>query len=341
MKKSVKIMYIGELSQHSRCMQRMRCLQDMGYEVKPVSTELTGKKKVLYKVLWKLRIPLDFLGVNKTILNSIDEYAVLLIEKGNTIYPSTLKRVRNSFPKVNIVSYSEDDMYAKHNRSIFYSLGLKYYHNVFTTKSYNVEELKNIGASKVIFVDKSYDEASHYPVEEEIINKYKLGSDVGFIGTFEINRAESILFLAQHGVKVRIWGTGWKSWIGKHKNIIIEDACLYGNKYRIGLCSTKINLCFLRKANRDLQTDRTMEIPACASFMLAERTLEHLRLFEEGKEAEYFDSNQELLDKIRYYLDHDNERKNIALKGRNRCINSGYSHRNRLNYMMRTIMSNK
>ena len=80
-----------------------------------------------------------------------------------------------------------------------------------------------------------------------------------------------------------------------HPNLVIENRPIYGEDYVKGLCATRINLCFLRKINRDLQTDRTMEIPACGAFMLAERTDEHLRLFAEGKEAAHFDSNEELL----------------------------------------------
>ena len=93
----------------------------------------------------------------------------------------------------------------------------------------------------------------------------------------------------------------------------------------------------LIKQNRDLQTTRTFEIPACGAFMLAERTDEHLRLFEEGKEAAYFGSEGELLDKVRYYLDHEGERKTIAAAGRKRCLDSGYSHHDRLKYMLRRI----
>jgi spore maturation protein CgeB len=197
-----------------------------------------------------------------------------------------------------------------------------------------------LGAKRVIFVDKTFDIHAHRPIPVSLHDVESLGGDVGFIGTYERERAESMLYLAANGVPVRVWGNRWRRWSRHHPNLLIENRPLNGDDYVKGLSATRINLGFLRKMNRALQTDRTMEIPACGAFMLAERTAEHRRLFEEGKEAAYFGSNEELLEKVRYYLHHEEERKKIAAAGRQRCLDSGYSHHERLKYML-TVATDK
>ena len=90
--------------------------------------------------------------------------------------------------------------------------------------------------------------------------------------------------------------------------------------------ASRINLAFLRKANRDQHTTRTFEIPACGGFELSERTDEVLSFFEEGKEIECFDSVEELKDKAAYYLEHETQRQRIAAAGLARVQRSPYSY---------------
>ena len=64
--------------------------------------------------------------------------------------------------------------------------------------------------------------------------------------------------------------------------------------------------------------------------MLAERTEEHERLFAPEMEADYFSSDDELIEKCRYYLENEDRRRAIAHNGYTRCVSSGYSNKCRL-----------
>jgi spore maturation protein CgeB len=124
-------------------------------------------------------------------------------------------------------------------------------------------------------------------------------------------------------------GPDWRRFGKSHPLLRISDTYVGDADYARVMSATKINLGFLRKLNRDLQTTRSIEIPACRAFMLAERTHEHGRLFEEGKEAEFFGDFDELLAKCRHYLTHDAQRRAIAAAGHRRC-HAGYSNVARL-----------
>jgi len=294
------------------------------------------------RALHKLGYPIDITGFNRRLRGMVDDRTdVLWVEKAPSLRPGVLRRIRRDHSGVSMVFFSEDDMYARHNQSAWFRACLPLYDVVFTTKSFNCDpgELPAMGARRVVFVDKAYDRNTHRPMDLTGDERRQLGADVGFIGTFETQRAERMLFLARNGVQVRIFGNGWSGWVGRHPNLLVENRPVLGDDYARAICATRINLCFLRKINRDLQTDRTPEIPACGAFMLAERTVEHSRLFAEDREAAYFDIDepQDLLDKVRWYLEHEDRRAAVAAAGRERCLRDGYSHHDRLQWMLAEV----
>jgi spore maturation protein CgeB len=87
---------------------------------------------------------------------------------------------------------------------------------------------------------------------------------------------------------------------------------------------------FLRRICPDEHTTRTFEIPACGSLLIADRSQEHQELFAEGVEAELFSDATELADKLRFYRAHPDACARLAAAGRERCLKSGYSYRQRL-----------
>ncbi len=342
----MKILFIGDLNEYGRSFQRYRTLVELENKVEAFSMVqvpfVPGVNKAGFfeRLFWKLKLPLDLIGVNKKIRQAVKsgKFDIVWIEKGNTIWPKTLRFIKKNQPQAKLVSVSEDDMYAKHNRSLYYNFGLKYYDVIFTTKVYNLTELKLLGAKRTeLFLD-SYDENVHRPMnlsDEDIKN---FACDVGFIGSFENDRAEKMLYLAEQGIKIVVWGNGWNNWVGKNQNLIIKNQPLYSDDYAKAISATKVNLCFLRKINRDEVTSRSVEIPACGGFMIAERTKRHKEFFEENKEAVFFDSNEELYEKIKKYLVNDEARCKISEAGRIRCIKSGYSIKNQLQIIIQKLI---
>jgi spore maturation protein CgeB len=264
---------------------------------------------------------------------------VVWLEKALTVGRAALQRLHQLQPEALVVGFSPDDMNARHNQSLQFLQALPHYDYFLTTKIYNVLELRERGCLRVRFVGNGYDPEAFRPVEPRPDDRERFGGDIGFMGSYERERAESLLFLAEQGLHVRVWGGGpWSRVPRRPPTLRLEHRPLLWDDFARACQSFKINLGFLRKVNRDLQTTRSVEIPACGGFMLAERTTEHLAMFREGEEAEFFDSNDELLEKCQRYLEDEPARKAIAARGRQRCIESGYSNEGRLREALTWIL---
>ena len=255
---------------------------------------------------------------------------VIWLEKALTIDARTVRELRRACPRACIIGFSPDDMSARHNQSAQFLDALPLYDAFLTTKSYNVAELAAAGCGNVMFVGNGYDPVAFRPVAISDDDRRRLGGDIGFIGSFEAARFETMQQLADAGLHVRVWGDGWEGVQARGPNLVIERRPLRGDDFAAACAAFKVNLGFLRRLNRDQQTTRSVEIPACGGFMLAERTDEHRALFVEGVEAEFFGDFEELLRKCRAYLADESARIAVAGAGLRRCRQSGYSNEARL-----------
>jgi spore maturation protein CgeB len=62
-------------------------------------------------------------------------------------------------------------------------------------------------------------------------------------------------------------------------------------------------------------------------------------LFQEGVEAAFFSSFEEMLEKCRYYLAHDDERQRIAQAGYQRCLRDGYDNDHRMQQALEYLIA--
>jgi spore maturation protein CgeB len=73
---------------------------------------------------------------------------------------------------------------------------------------------------------------------------------------------------------------------------------------------------------------RNFEVPGCGGFLLTERVPHLERYFELDREVAVFDGTDDLAVKVRFWLEHEDERRQIAEAGYRRVISEHtYDHR--------------
>ncbi|WP_178021041.1 glycosyltransferase [uncultured Paenibacillus sp.] len=81
---------------------------------------------------------------------------------------------------------------------------------------------------------------------------------------------------------------------------------------------------------------RTFEISACATLQLVDARDDLTSFYLPGEEIETFSSPEELVDKVRYYLTHEEERREIALRALDRTLRE-HTYANRLDQLLSVI----
>lgn len=285
--------------------------------------------------------------LNRAIVHAVQEFRPRLIffVKAYHVVPETLEQVRRLAP---CYVYMNDDMFNRANQTPTFYPNCPLFDLVLTTKSYNVREFHAAGAPQAVYIANAYDPRIHFPCRPSPEERAAMEGDVAFIGTFRPTRADDLNRIVALGdLKLNIWGGGWNK-MNRIDNLHHRRRwrsllpCVHPRELWCGdmgkaIQSNKITLGLLYRENRDLQTSRSFEIPACGGFMLAERTEEHRMYFEEDKEAAYFNSFDELRDKLRFYAAHDAVRERIALAGYRRCLESPYRYIDRARFALEML----
>jgi hypothetical protein len=180
-------------------------------------------------------------------------------------------------------------------------------------------ECIKLGAKQVTRVLRSYDEVMHKPFDQVTDIPLSFRSDVAFIGTWmrhEKKREEIFLELIKNDVPFRIWGDRWHK--SSHWEVLkpfYAGKALSGRDYVAAIQGAKVCLGLLSKGNRDLHTQRTLEIPYAGGLFCAERTVEHQEIYKEGVEAMFWSDAKECAAVCKQLLDDDHLRESIRLAG--------------------------
>ncbi len=250
-------------------------------------------------------------------------YDAVLIDKGVWLWHETLARLKAASRTGIAIHYTPDAQFLE-NRSRHFFRGLPEYDLAVTTKDFELDHYRKQGAQEVLLILQGYGRRL-VPVPAAQIPA-RLRSEIAFVGHCQPAYARLLAKVAAR-LPLAIWGPGWAR-KGRRAGLpagVLRGGGVFGVEYAQALSGAKIAIGLLSKRIPETTTTRSFEIPACGTMLLAERTEAHQALFEEGHEAEYFDSAEELCEKADFFLKNDAARARIAAAGYHRSQKSGYA----------------
>jgi spore maturation protein CgeB len=253
---------------------------------------------------------------------------LIFVYGGTHVYKRTLERLKQA-SNAKIYGYNNDDPFSKKYPKYFWRHFIKSiysYDHIFAYRKKNIKDYEKINYTNVSILRSYYRKECNYYIENLPSNKYIC--DVAFIGHFENDgRDEIIKYLIESNVNIRLYGPEWSR--SKHYDYFVNYQkgsviALHGEDYNLAINSAKIALVFLSKLNNDTYTRRCFEIPATKTMMMAEYTDDLNSMFKEGVEAEYFRNKEDLLGKIKYFLNNKERIDSIATNGYKRLLFDGH-----------------
>ena len=319
-----KFLVVGNLDKHHigwHFLKASQCI-DENFEFLDVREANIGFK-LLKLILWRFldRRPIKLRYFSKKIVTicrnvKITDMIVLGIAPIDKIALSELCSLG-----INKINFLTDDPWNQVHSSNWFFMALPMYDIVMSPRKSNIGDLKKIGIKNIYWLPFAYDVSDHKINSVQPQNYFKY--DVMFVGGADNDRIPIIYDLIYHGIEPSLFGSYW-------------DRIPKLNRFSKGIASpeflkqtcqnSKISICLVRRANRDGHVMRSYEAAASAACMLVEDTMEHREIFgEDGECVVFFNSNEQMILRARWLLDHPEERvrlrhavyRRIVLEGKN------------------------
>ena len=242
---------------------------------------------------------------------------------------------------------------------IFSKYYAPYFSWVATTDSQAVKKYHKIGYKNVIKTQWACNHFLYKPID--LATVYKV-YDASFVGQPHGDRKKVIEKIKRAGIEVKCWGEGWPSGrISQDKMLEIFSQSkinlnltkssgvinwktplkifLHKKGGKIKLAAPKRWLSNLRSIlgqRREQIKGRNFEIPGCGGFLLTGYADNLEDYYEIGKEIVIYKDTNDLINKIKYYLEHDEERETIAQAGYRRTLRD-HTYEKRFNEIFKII----
>lgn len=273
----------------------------------------------------------------KRIKRLLEKFKVeLTISTHDLLYPDDVELIKNK-TKVPIVMWFPDSVAGFHKGLFFISD----YDFLFFKEPYIVTTLRSeYNKNNVNYLPECCNPKYHrsIPLTQPDLDYYDC--DISTYGNPHNIRSSFFVQLLKLNYKIKIWGHQPPIWLNNNiiKNLYTGVYVFNESKAKAVLAS-KINLNTLHPTEIYGLNARAFEIAGIGGFQMIHWRAGLAELFEDGKEIVSFNTFDELIEKIKYYLNKPEERNAIAKAGQIKAYNN-HTYELRLKLLIDTVFNN-
>ena len=231
----------------------------------------------------------DFLDIDKFV-NRASRYDIVITSLPQNFPPDFWRQVREAGPK--IIAWYFDWIAAYQGREQQYLKRLVDFDLVLSTDGYDPGIYRGVNR---FWLPHACDPRVYLPYEE------KPRYDVGFIGHVYTPYRSNLIRGLRAKYRFHIAGENNEVWGPNYRRACAQVRVMVGDNHRNDIAG--------------YWSDRVYLSLACGAFLLYPRVEGLERHFTDGKHLVFYDSEQDLHEKIDHYLPLEDERKRIALDG--------------------------
>jgi spore maturation protein CgeB len=261
-------------------------LKRLGHEV----VHLDSWDKTLYQ---------DYAELNQKLLQIVEEECpnvMLTVQRDYEIWLETLEIIQAK-GYVATISWTTDDSWKYQEVSRFIGIA---YHAMTTTYAECVTKYHQDGTPNVLLTQW----AANYEMLQEPLPTSQCRYQVSFVGAAHGDRKQRISELKSQGIEVTCFGHGWDNGSVTAEEIpqIVRESVI------------SLNFANAYKGQNQVKA-RTFEVPGAGGFLLTESASGLERAYIPDKEIAVFYSTEDLVKKIKYFVENSIQRDTIAQAG--------------------------
>jgi hypothetical protein len=225
-----------------------------------------------------------------------NKYDLLLVIGAKTIFPETIKM----FPGRKVFWFMD-----ALPRYQFVMPKIPLFDDLFVFEPTDISYIKQHLNLDATFLTLAFNPKKYFK------KQLPLQYDFSFVGSYYPKREQFLNSLLQVSGNICIYGDFHraknKEVRNKMKRITVPHS-FANDLYN----SSRININIHHQQSKEGLAIRTFEIIGAGGFQVVERQKAAVEMFEEYKNIVFYDSAEDLIDKCKYYLIHENARNNIA-----------------------------